>query len=71
LGALLWKLSYFLTADYANREQTGKLNVLGVFNRIFSHKFPAKHHRLYVVIRMHAELGEFDTDHDLKVLFLE
>lgn len=61
----------FLAADFANHEASGKLNVLGVFNRIYARDFPAIHRRLYLVIRMLSGLGEMDTKHDLKIVFYD
>jgi hypothetical protein len=61
----------FLAADFANHESSGKLNVLGVFNRIYGRDFPVIHRRLYLVIRMLSGLGEMDTKHDLKIVFLD
>ncbi len=61
----------FLAADYANHETSGKLNILGIFNRIFVRGFPARHRTLYLVIRVAAALGEYDTKHDLKIVFYD
>ncbi|MBL8117853.1 MAG: hypothetical protein JNJ78_10035 [Anaerolineae bacterium] len=64
-------VAFFLAADYAAKEQSGKLNVLGIFNRIYAADFPAIHASLYLVIRFIAELGEFETKHDVKIIFVD
>jgi len=61
----------FLAADFANHEASGKLNVLGIFNQIMAKEFPARHRRLYLVMRLVAQLGEFQTQHDLKIAFFD
>ena len=61
----------FLLADYANRTADKKLNVLGIFNQINTRKFPARHRLLYLIIRVGAEYGEFDTLHDISVPFID
>ena len=56
-----------LAADFANVDRSGKLNMLGAFNRIMLKEFPGTHHSMYVVIRLAAELGEFEQEKMLKV----
>jgi hypothetical protein len=40
-----------LTADAATIDSSGKLNILGVFDRIAAQQFPAKHGRVALVLR--------------------
>ncbi|CAN5261644.1 hypothetical protein BH20GEM2_BH20GEM2_18610 [soil metagenome] len=42
-------------ADEANLSQEGKLNALGVFDRIDAAAFPIAHPRMVFVFRVHAE----------------
>ena len=54
------KTLMMLIADYASVEQqTGKLNILGVFDRIYAEGFPALHRRLYIAAKF--EKGMSDT----------
>lgn len=53
------KLLTFLVADYANLSQEMKLNVMGIFNQINAHNFPARHQSLYVVIKLAPDFGEY------------
>jgi hypothetical protein len=48
----------FLAADYANITGDGKLNVMGIFNDIYSFNFPARHSSMHLVARLGAELSE-------------
>lgn len=61
-----------LLADYASLEQgTGKLNIIGAFNRIFAQEFPAAHAMMYLVVRIGAELGEFNLERHLEVVLFD
>jgi hypothetical protein len=60
-----------LVADYAAIDASGKLTVVGVFNKIFARKFPAKHPLLYVTIRFVAELGETERERTLEVFLVD
>lgn len=53
------ELTFALLADYANVSQEGKLNVLGLFNRILVQKFPAHHPQMHLVLRFLAGAGEY------------
>ena len=47
-----------LLADAATVDSSGKLNILGVFDRISASDFPAKHGRLCLVMRFSAGVAE-------------
>ncbi len=47
-----------LLADAATIDASGKLNVLGVFDRIAAAEFPAKHGRVSLVLRFSAGLED-------------
>ncbi len=57
-----------LSADFANIDSSGKLNIIGAFNRIYAHEFPAIHPLMHLVIRLTAELGELDRQRTLTIL---
>jgi len=62
----------FLAADFANVDGTGKLNIIGAFNRLNVAQFPYVHPAMYLAIRLVIELGEFNKEKTLKVtLFSE
>ena len=64
------ELLTILVADYANVTKNGKLNVMGIFKNIYASKFPAKHLSMTLVIKLGADLGEFD-ERKLTVKLLE
>ncbi len=47
-----------LIADEANISQEGKLNVLGVFDRIASGSFPMVHPKMMFIFRIEADYGD-------------
>ncbi len=47
-----------LIADAANISEEGKLNVLGVFNRITARELPATHPQLTLVLKFVADAVE-------------
>ena len=47
-----------LMADAATVDASGKLNILGVFDRITARNFPAPHERISLVLRFTAGLDE-------------
>jgi hypothetical protein len=47
-----------LLADAATIDGSGKLNILGIFDRISASAFPAQHGRLALVLRFSAGLPE-------------
>jgi hypothetical protein len=65
------QLALFVAADYANKSDLGKLNIMGIFNSIYSSGFPARHRQLFLVSRLVAELGEYHSEHEMKLLFVD
>ena len=47
-----------LLADSANVSQEGKLNLLGIFNVLYAHTFPAMHPQLQLVLNFEATNAE-------------
>ena len=56
-----------LLADAATVDGSGKLNILGVFDRISASGFPAPHPHLSLVLRFTASMNEAGT-HAVKIL---
>jgi hypothetical protein len=52
------ELDFGLLADAATVDGSGKLNVLGVFDRIQAREFPARHGRVSLVLRFSAGVDE-------------
>jgi len=61
----------FLAADYANITGDGKLNVMGIFNDIYSFNFPARHPSMHLVAKLGAELGEYGQTRNFTVKLLD
>ena len=58
----------FLTADYANIAEGGKINVMGIFRSIKASSFPTRHPQMSLVIKLEAELGEEGDNRTINVI---
>ena len=58
-----------LLADYANVTREGKLNIMGIFDRIVVPSFPGRHPQMQLVLRMEAAFTERDRPHKVEVRF--
>jgi len=54
-------------ADYANVTAEGKLNILGIFDRINVSELPAVHPQMQFIIRIEAHPAERDRVHSIEV----
>jgi hypothetical protein len=54
-------------ADYANVTAEGKLNVLGIFDRINMVQVPSIHPQMYLVLRVEAHPAERDRAHKIEI----
>lgn len=54
-------------ADYANVTGDGKLNVLGIFDRINLMQIPAVHPQMHLVLRLEAHPAEQNRAHDVEI----
>jgi uncharacterized protein DUF6941 len=52
------KIPMAFLADEANISQEGKLNVLGIFDRIAAAEFPVVHPRMVFAFRVQADFGD-------------
>lgn len=62
---------YLLLADYANMTGDGKINVMGIFNRIFANNFPALHPEMYLVSQLSASPAEYDREFKLTIRLMD
>ena len=60
-----------LIADYANVTGSGKLNVMGIFRRISTTKFPTRHPEMYLIIGLSAGVEEYGVNRKLTVKLLD
>ena len=56
-----------LVADHANVSAEGKLNILGIFDRIAVTSLPAVHPQMHLVLRLEAHPAERDRPHPVEV----
>ena len=56
-----------LLADAATIDASGKLNILGVFDRLSAGSFPVRHPRLCLVLRFSAAVNEAGT-HEVEIV---
>ena len=61
------KITLAVLADYANVTREGKLNVMGIFDRLASRSVPVSHPQMTLVIRMEAHAAEAGRTHQLEV----
>lgn len=56
-----------LLADYANITAEGKLNILGIFDRVQVARLPATHPQMQFVLRVEARPADKDKPHTLEL----
>lgn len=59
-----------LLADAATVDASGKLNILGVFDRLTAPVFPAQHGRISLVLRFQATVQDAGR-HQIQISFLD
>src|SRR5690349_25131268 len=60
-----------LLADEANVSQEGKLNILGVFDRVAAPAFPTVHPKMVFVFRVQAEYPDSGRSFAVRVRLLD
>jgi hypothetical protein len=56
-----------LLADYANVTAEGKLNILGIFDRINVMEIPAVHPQMHLILRLEAHPAERNRPHNVEI----
>jgi hypothetical protein len=56
-----------LLADYANVTAEGKLNILGIFDRIAVQEIPAVHPQMHLILRLEAHPAERNRAHNIEI----
>ena len=64
-------VAFALLADAANVSREGKLNVLGVFDRLHGSKFPFTWPRMMLVMRFVASAAEYGTEKSIDIITLD
>lgn len=60
-----------LLCDFANTSIEGKLNILGVFDRLFAQGTPVTHPQMAVVVRLFTNVTDRGTRRALRILPLD
>src|SRR3954469_18654539 len=56
-----------LLADYANVTAEGKLNILGIFDRINVPELPVVHPQMHLILRLEAHSAERNRPHSVEI----
>lgn len=64
-------LKYAFLAEHANVTEDGKLNVLGIFDRLYAPSFPCLHRVLYLVTSYETEPLDAGTTQQLEIRFVD
>lgn len=65
------KISLALLADGANISREGKLNILGIFDRISAQSLPAMHPQMQLIMVIEADRGDADKEHLLGIELID
>lgn len=65
------KIPMAFLADEANVSQEGKLNVLGIFDRIAAPSFPTLHPRMVFAFRVQAEYADAGRPFEVRVRLMD
>lgn len=65
------KVDLALLADYANISREGKLNILGIFDRINAQSVPAIHPQMQLVMILEADRGDADKEHKVEIELID
>lgn len=60
-----------LLADGANVSREGKLNILGIFDRIGAQTAPVTHSQMQLVMTLEADRGDADKEHKVEVELID
>lgn len=61
------RVTLAVLADYANISQEGKLNILGIFDRVQVGELPASLPQMHLVLRLDAHAAERDRAHAVEI----
>lgn len=65
------QLRYALACDYANVTNDGRLNIVGVIDRLYANHFPAIHRTLYLVVSMEIEPEDDGQEREVHVQLID
>src|SRR5436189_5805888 len=65
------KVTLAVLADAANQTDNGKLNILGLFQTIFTSSVPVQNPQMYLVLVLKASPGEKGSTARLKLVLID
>jgi len=65
------QIALALLADGANISREGKLNILGIFDRISTQSLPAMHPQMQLIMIIEADRGDADREHKLGIELID
>jgi len=65
------EVSLALLADCANISREGKLNILGIFDRINAQALPVSHPQMQLIMTLEADRSEAERDHRIEVELID
>ena len=65
------ELRYGLLCDFANATQEGKLNVIGIFDRLYAVTFPAVHRQLFLVTSISTEPEDEGASREINIQMIK
>lgn len=65
------KVEVAVLADYANVAEGGKLNVMGIFDRISAPAFPAQHAFMVLAFRLRMEFEDRDSTNRTEIVLVD
>ena len=64
-------LRYALVADFANVTNEGKVNIVGITDRIFSQQYPAVHRVMFLVMSLETEHEDDEQTRSIDVQLID
>jgi hypothetical protein len=64
-------VSLLLACDYASVTKDNKLNVMGIFSRLYMRQFPGKHPQMFLVIQLRALPAEYGRKFKLGIRLID
>lgn len=61
------EITFAVLADYANVSREGKLNIMGIFDRVFARQLPSRFPPMQLVVRLEAQPAELDREHAIRI----
>ena len=65
------QIALALLADGANISREGKLNILGIFDRISTQNMPAMHPQMQLIMIIEADRRDADREHQLGIELID